>query len=144
MVKSGGRRLSTAPSMRLPEAGRIDQHERHRSSCYWRHTHILTQSRPATSALLRQAGDTSGRNQSGSPGRLSAVIAETCLLTSGLSRTMPPLKSVWMGPGATTFALMRRGLDLLAYRPNPLTHEGAFAVKSPSHFPMMRSVAISR
>jgi hypothetical protein len=38
---------------------------------------------------------------SGRPARPSAVISATRLLTSGLSRTMPPLKSVAIAPGAT-------------------------------------------
>jgi hypothetical protein len=38
-----------------------------------------------------------GPMSSGTPGRRSAVICEIILLTSGLSRTMPPLKSVSTG-----------------------------------------------
>ena len=50
-----------------------------------------------------------GPISSGTPARPSAVMAATCLLSSGLSRTMPPLKSVWIAPGATAFTVMRRG-----------------------------------
>jgi hypothetical protein len=55
-----------------------------------------------------------GPTSSGTPGRPKAVIAETILLTSGLSRTIPPLKSVSTGPGATTLAVIRRGPSSLA------------------------------
>jgi hypothetical protein len=43
-----------------------------------------------------------GPMSSGKPARPSAVISEMRLFNSGLSRTMPLLKSVAMGPGATT------------------------------------------
>src|SRR5690348_343257 len=46
-----------------------------------------------------------GPISSGTPARPSAVISATRLLMSGLSRTIPPLKSVWMAPGATTFTV---------------------------------------
>jgi hypothetical protein len=39
---------------------------------------------------------------SGTPARPSAVPAATLLFTAGLSRTIPPLKSVSVAPGATT------------------------------------------
>src|SRR6266478_3694905 len=55
-----------------------------------------------------------GPISSGTPARPSAVISATRLLISGLSRTLPPLKSVWMAPGATTFAVMPLGPSSLA------------------------------
>ena len=45
---------------------------------------------------------------SGRPGRPKAVISETRLLTSGLLRTMGPLKSVSIAPGATVLAAIWR------------------------------------
>jgi len=47
-------------------------------------------------------------------------MADTCLLTSGLSRTIPPLKSVLTGPGATTLAAIRRGASSLALPGTPV------------------------
>ena len=50
-----------------------------------------------------------GPISSATPARPSAVISATQRLTSGLSRTTPPLKSVSTAPGATTLAVMCRG-----------------------------------
>ena len=55
-----------------------------------------------------------GPISSGTPARPNAVISATRLLISGLSRTMPPLKSVWIAPGATTLAVIPRGPSSLA------------------------------
>ena len=55
-----------------------------------------------------------GPMSSGWPARPSAVISPTCLLISGLSRTMPPLKSVAMAPGATMLTAIPRGPSSLA------------------------------
>ena len=63
--------------------------------------------------LVGKKGGIIGPRSSGTPGRPSAVIAETCLLISGLSRTIPPLKSVCTAPGATTLAVIRRGPNSL-------------------------------
>lgn len=51
---------------------------------------------------------------SGWPTRLSGDIAETISFTSGSSRTMPPLKSVAMAPGATVLAVIPRDPTSLA------------------------------
>ena len=75
------------------------------TSILWAFTHRFSSERRA--AII-------GPTSSGTPGRPKAVIAETILLTSGLSRTIPPLKSVWTGPGATTLAVIRRGPSSLA------------------------------
>jgi hypothetical protein len=45
---------------------------------------------------------------SGWPTRPSAVISATILLICGLSRTIPPLKSVAIAPGATVFTTILR------------------------------------
>src|SRR4029077_20838481 len=55
-----------------------------------------------------------GPMSSGSPARPSAVMSAIRLFTSGLSLTMPPLKSVAIGPGATTLTAIRRGPSSLA------------------------------
>jgi hypothetical protein len=69
----------------------------------------------------RSCGDASqvmlagiGPISSGTPAPPSAVISATCLLISGLSGTIPPLKSVWIAPGATTLSMNRRGPSSLA------------------------------
>jgi hypothetical protein len=50
-----------------------------------------------------------GPRSSGTPARPSAVLSAILLFTSGLSRTIPPLKSVATGPGATTLTAILRG-----------------------------------
>ena len=55
-----------------------------------------------------------GPMSSGRPSQPSAVIADTRLFISGLSRIMPPLKSVAMAPGATGLTAMWRAPISLA------------------------------
>ncbi|KAG0734771.1 hypothetical protein G6F31_021440 [Rhizopus arrhizus] len=45
---------------------------------------------------------------SGTPTRPSAVMSANCLLSSGISRTAPPRKSVSIAPGATVLTVMPR------------------------------------
>jgi hypothetical protein len=49
------------------------------------------------------------------PGRPSAVKSETRLFISGLSRTIPALKSVSTAPGVMTLTVMRAVRALLPY-----------------------------
>ncbi|EDS6438924.1 NmrA family NAD(P)-binding protein [Salmonella enterica] len=51
---------------------------------------------------------TIGPISSGTPTRPSAVIAANCALTSALSRTSPPPKSVSIAPGAIVLTVMPR------------------------------------
>jgi hypothetical protein len=55
-----------------------------------------------------------GPMSSGRPTCPSAVMSATRLLISGLSRTIPPLKSVAIAPGATTLTVILRGPNSLA------------------------------
>jgi hypothetical protein len=57
---------------------------------------------------IRENAAIIGPMSSGTPARPSAVISAIRSLTSGLSRTIPPLKSVWIAPGATALAVIRR------------------------------------
>src|SRR5258708_11050311 len=58
-----------------------------------------------------------GPTSSGSPARPSAVCEAMNLLNSGLSRTLPPPKSVSIAPGATVLtAIWRAPSSLARYR----------------------------
>jgi hypothetical protein len=71
---------------------------------------------PLTQRLSSESNDAIiGPMSSGWPTRPSAVISATILLICGLSRTIPPLKSVAIAPGATVFTTILRPPNSFAW-----------------------------